>query len=47
MEHLAVAIHVFVCVLIAGTLWRLLAYHLISSDNEALDHIGRAMTFQY
>ena len=39
--------HVFVSVLIIGTLWRLLCYHALASNNEKLQHIGAAGLFQY
>jgi hypothetical protein len=34
-------------VLIMGTLWRVLSYHLIASSNTNLQHLGRAMAQQY
>jgi hypothetical protein len=41
------AMQVFLCVLVIGTLWRLAAYHLVASSNEQLNHLGKAMGFQY
>jgi hypothetical protein len=38
---------VFLAVLVWGTLWRLGAAHLIASSNTTLQHVGKAMTFQY
>ncbi len=43
----ATALHVFLAVLIVGTLWRLACYHLIASDNVTLNHLGRAGAYQY
>lgn len=43
----ATALHVFLAVLIVGTLWRLGTYHLIASSNETASHLGRAMAFQF
>ena len=45
--RLGAAVHVFVSVLILGTLWRILAYHAMASDNVQLQHVGAAMTTQY
>lgn len=41
------ALNIFLAVLIVGTLWRLASYHLIASDNETLQHLGRAAAFQF
>lgn len=38
---------IFLAVLVWGTLWRLIAAHLVASDNASLQHIGKAMAFQY
>jgi hypothetical protein len=43
----ATALHVFLAVLIMGTLWRLASYHAVASSNETVAHLGRAMAFQY
>lgn len=47
MEEARVILHVFLMVLIAGTLWRLASYHLIASDQPNLNHLGLAMSTQY
>lgn len=41
------ALHIFMSVLIIGTLWRVAAYHLMASPNVQLQHVGAAMTTQY
>lgn len=38
---------VFLAVLVWGTVWRLAAAHLVASNNASLQHIGKAMSFQY
>jgi hypothetical protein len=47
VEDIKIALHVFLVVLIAGTLWRLATYHLMDSPNAHLQHLGRAMSIQY
>ena len=47
MEDIAVLFHIFLAVLIAGTLWRLTSYHLIASPNAHAQHLGKAMSVQY
>lgn len=47
MDDLRVMIHVFMAVLILGTLWRLMSYHLIASSQAHLNHLGLAMATQY
>lgn len=47
MPHTRDVLAVFLMVLIAGTLWRLTAYHLIASPNSGVNHVGKAMAFQY
>lgn len=47
MEDIKVIVHVFLAVLIMGTLWRLSTYHLMASSNEHLSHLGMAMSIQY
>jgi hypothetical protein len=47
MLDLQVGLHVFLTVLILGTLWRVLQYHLMASPNAHLAHIGMAMSTQY
>ena len=46
-EDVKVISHVFLSVLIAGTLWRLVTFHLLASSNPSLAHLGKAMTVQY
>lgn len=43
---LGAAAHIFVSVLVIGTLWRVVAYHLMASSGTA-QHIGAAMITQY
>jgi hypothetical protein len=47
MLDLQVGLHVFLTVLILGTLWRVLQYHLMASPNAHLQHLGMAMSTQY
>jgi hypothetical protein len=42
-----VGLHVFLIVLIFGTLWRLLSFHAMASSNPAVQHAGKAMSIQY
>ena len=42
-----VALHVFMAVLVIGTLWRVLSYHAMASPNVHLQHVGMAMATQY
>jgi hypothetical protein len=37
----------FLAVVIVGTLWRLVAMHLIATSNPILQEIGSGMSFQY
>jgi hypothetical protein len=41
------AAQAFLGVVIIGTLWRLVAFYLASSSNDAVQHAGKAMSFQY
>lgn len=41
------AAQVFLCVLVIGTLWRLLCLHLAASDSEFAQHLGKAGAFQF
>ena len=43
---LQVGLHVFMTVLILGTIWRVVQYHLMASPNSGLQHIGKAMSTQ-
>ena len=45
--RLGAAVHVFVSVLILGTLWRILSYHAMAGSNVQLQHAGAAMSTQY
>lgn len=42
-----VGLHVFMIVLIFGTLWRVLQYHAMASPSPWLSHLGAAMSVQY
>lgn len=42
-----VGLHVFLIVLVFGTLWRLLSFHAMASPNTAVQHAGKAMSIQY
>ena len=42
-----VALHVFMSVLVMGTLWRVIQYHLMASPNAHAQHVGKAMSTQY
>jgi hypothetical protein len=44
---LQVALHVFMSVLVMGTIWRVGQYHLMASPNAHLQHLGMAMSTQY
>jgi hypothetical protein len=37
----------FLGVVIIGTLWRVGAMHLVASNNETAQHIGKSMLLQY
>lgn len=41
------ATQVFLSIVIIGTLWRLISLHLVANQNENLQHLGKAMGFQY
>jgi hypothetical protein len=47
VEEARIIAHVFLMVLIAGTLFRLVSYHLVASDQPHLNHLGLAMATQY
>jgi hypothetical protein len=47
MLDLQVALHVFLAVLILGTVWRVTQYHAMASSNSGVAHIGKAMSTQY
>jgi len=41
------AVPAFLSVLLAGTLWRLIAGYFVKSSSTTLQHIGGGMIFQY
>jgi hypothetical protein len=41
------ALNTFLAVLIVGSAWRLLSLHLASASSPGMQHLGRAMSFQY
>jgi hypothetical protein len=47
MLDLQVGLHVFLSVLILGTIWRVVQYHAMASSNAGIQHIGKAMSTQY
>lgn len=47
MELLKLGVHIWVSVLIMGTMWRVASYHFIASPNDTIQHLGRAMAQQY
>lgn len=47
MVDLQIALHVFMAVLVVGTIFRLCAYHAMASPNVHLQHLGAAMITQY
>lgn len=47
MIDLQVGLHVFLSVLILGTIWRVVQYHFMASPNTGIQHIGKAMSTQY
>lgn len=42
-----IGIPAFLSVLLAGTLWRLIAGYLVKSDSSTAKKVGGAMAFQY
>lgn len=46
-DVIKLGVHIWVSVLIMGSLWRLISYHLTASPNESMSHLGRAMALQY
>jgi hypothetical protein len=38
---------IFLAVLIMGTLWRTVTFHLLASGNPNLEHLGKGMSIQY
>ncbi len=47
MDQLRLGVHIWVSVLIMGTLWRVVSYHCVASQNATVNHIGLAMSQQY
>lgn len=47
MIDVQVGLHVFMIILIFGTLWRVLQYHAMASMSPWLSHLGAAMSVQY
>lgn len=47
VHYVAVALHSFVAVLLVGTMFRLVQYHLMASTNVSAQHLGKAMSVQY
>lgn len=47
VDAFKIGLHIWISVLIVGTLWRLLSYHAIASSNVHVSHVGRAMSLQY
>jgi hypothetical protein len=47
VDDARVMLHLFLAVLIVGTLWRLISYHLIAAQAPQLNHLGLAMAQQY
>jgi len=47
LDDFRVMVHIFMAVLIMGTLWRLMSYHFIASKQPHLNHLGQAMATQY
>jgi hypothetical protein len=46
-EELKLGLNIWMGVLVMGTLWRLLSYHAMASQNSNLQHLGMAMSTQY
>jgi hypothetical protein len=47
VDYASATIHIFLSVLIWGTLWRLTTYHLMASQQANLNHVGKAMSIQF
>lgn len=41
------AAQAFLGVVIIGTAWRLIAFYLAANSNDSVQHVGKAMSFQY
>ncbi len=42
-----VALNTFLAVLIVGTAWKLIALHLVATNNSTFRNLGTGMLFQY
>lgn len=47
MLRLGAAFHVFTSVLVLGTMWRIVSFHAMASQNPLVQHAGAAMSLQY
>jgi hypothetical protein len=47
MDYVKLGVHIWVSVLIMGTLWRVVSFHLMASKNSSLTELGKAMSIQY
>jgi hypothetical protein len=47
VDYIKLGVHIWVSVLIMGTMWRLVSYHLMASSNPSLVELGKAMATQY
>lgn len=47
VDGIAVIAHVFLAVLIGGTVWRMATYYFLASKSPQLNHLGKAMAIQY
>jgi hypothetical protein len=47
LDDFKIALHVFLCVIVLGTVWRMGSLHLIASRNAHFQHLGLAMSQQY
>jgi hypothetical protein len=45
--RITAAVHIFMSVLIVGSMWRIVSYHLMASQGGTLMHVGAAMANQY
>lgn len=45
--RLGAAVHVFMSVLLLGTLWRMASWHALASPNPHIQHAGAAARIQY
>jgi hypothetical protein len=47
VDYVKLGVHIWVSVLIMGTMWRVVSYHLMASPNSSLEELGKAMATQY